>query len=57
MMNLSQPAEIIALALLLHYTFSGVDYTHERLGGPGTVEAYQLAYGTGPDSRENKEGN
>jgi subtilisin family serine protease len=25
---------------------SGVDYTHARLGGAGTIEAYQAAYGT-----------
>ena len=31
-----------------------MDYTHQRIGGPGTKEAYQLAYGTGPDSPENK---
>lgn len=36
---------------------SGVDYTHARLGGPGTREAYELAYGTGPDSPENKQVN
>ena len=36
---------------------SGIDYTHERIGGPGTREAYQLAYGTGPESQENKERN
>ena len=24
---------------------SGMDYTHERLGGPGTTEAYEAAYG------------
>ena len=36
---------------------SGIDYTHERLGGPGTNAAYRLAYGTGPDSPENKQRN
>jgi subtilisin family serine protease len=36
---------------------SGIDYTHKKIGGPGTVEAYALAYGTGPDSFENKERN
>lgn len=34
---------------------SGVDYTHERIGGAGTREAYELAYGTGPESPENKQ--
>nr|WP_044200013.1 S8 family serine peptidase [Oscillochloris trichoides] len=28
---------------------SGIDYTHAALGGPGTLAAYQQAYGTGPD--------
>jgi minor extracellular serine protease Vpr len=29
---------------------SGIDYTHANLGGPGTLEAYEAAYGTGaPD--------
>jgi Subtilase family len=36
---------------------SGVDYTHERIGGPGTTEAYRLAYGTGASSDENKQVN
>lgn len=27
---------------------SGIDYTHANLGGPGTVAAYQAAYGTNP---------
>ena len=26
---------------------SGIDYTHANLGGPGTLEAYEAAYGTG----------
>jgi len=34
---------------------SGVDYTHERIGGPGTPAAYSLAYGTGPESQQNKQ--
>ena len=25
---------------------TGIDYTHKEFGGPGTVEAYQAAYGT-----------
>jgi minor extracellular serine protease Vpr len=25
---------------------SGIDYTHRNLGGPGTLEAYEAAYGT-----------
>lgn len=29
---------------------SGVDYTHADLGGPGTVEAYEAAYGDSPSS-------
>ncbi len=28
---------------------SGVDYTHAAFGGPGTVEAYEEAYGTSPE--------
>ena len=28
---------------------SGIDYTHARLGGPGTAEAYEAAYGTSVD--------
>ncbi|MCZ8131179.1 MAG: S8 family serine peptidase [Steroidobacteraceae bacterium] len=27
---------------------SGLDYTHRAFGGPGTVEAWRAAYGTGP---------
>jgi subtilisin family serine protease len=31
---------------------SGIDYTHRNLGGPGTLEAYEAAWGTSPgDSR------
>jgi minor extracellular serine protease Vpr len=36
---------------------SGIDYTHQRIGGPGTVEAYRLAYGTDASSDENKKVN
>lgn len=32
---------------------SGVDYTHKNLGGPGTVEAYEAAYGAGPSDERN----
>ncbi|MBN8509657.1 MAG: S8 family serine peptidase [Burkholderiales bacterium] len=32
---------------------SGIDYTHRNLGGAGTAEAYEAAYGTGPgDARQ-----
>ncbi|MDP8958472.1 MAG: S8 family serine peptidase [Actinomycetota bacterium] len=34
---------------------TGVDYTHAHLGGPGSVEAYQAAYGTDPSSPANKD--
>lgn len=27
---------------------SGIDYTHRNLGGPGTLAAYEAAYGTAP---------
>jgi subtilisin family serine protease len=33
---------------------SGVDYTHEDFGGPGTVAAYTAAYGATTASPENK---
>ena len=33
---------------------SGIDYTHFYLGGPGTQEAYEAAYGQGPRSEENR---
>lgn len=33
---------------------TGVDYTHSWLGGEGTEEAYQAAYGTSVGSQENK---
>lgn len=33
---------------------SGIDYTHRNLGGAGTLEAFQAAYGTSPNSSENK---
>lgn len=32
---------------------SGVDYTHRNLGGPGTQEAYEAAYGQNPDDPAN----
>lgn len=32
---------------------SGIDYTHRNLGGPGTVAAYEEAYGTGTDDPRN----
>jgi minor extracellular serine protease Vpr len=32
---------------------SGIDYTHADLGGPGTPEAYEAAYGTGPADPRN----
>ncbi|CAB9525909.1 Peptidase S8 and S53 subtilisin kexin sedolisin [Seminavis robusta] len=32
---------------------SGMDYTHFLLGGPGTPEAYEAAYGSGIDAEEN----
>ena len=32
---------------------SGVDYTHKNLGGPGTVAAYQAAYGADPTDPAN----
>lgn len=33
---------------------SGVDYTHKNLGGPGTLAAYQAAYGADPSDAANK---
>jgi subtilisin family serine protease len=33
---------------------SGVDYTHASLGGPGTVHAWEKAYGQVPQSGKNK---
>ncbi len=32
---------------------TGIDYTHAAFGGPGTVEAYEAAYGTSPDDPRN----
>jgi subtilisin family serine protease len=32
---------------------SGIDYTHAALGGPGTIAAFQAAFGTGLSSVEN----
>jgi subtilisin family serine protease len=32
---------------------SGIDYTHRNLGGPGTLAAYEAAYGTSPDDPRN----
>lgn len=32
---------------------SGIDYTHAAFGGPGTLEAYQAAYGTSPADPRN----
>ena len=32
---------------------SGIDYTHRNLGGPGTLEAYEAAWGTSPDDPRN----
>jgi len=34
---------------------SGVDYTHKSMGGPGTVEAFQAAYGTDIADPANKQ--
>ncbi|NEE03021.1 S8 family serine peptidase [Phytoactinopolyspora halotolerans] len=34
---------------------SGVDYTHANLGGDGTAEAYEAAYGTDPGDARNKQ--
>lgn len=36
---------------------TGVDYTHAALGGDGTKEAYESAYGTHPGSRRNRQRN
>ncbi|MDW8405905.1 S8 family peptidase [Chloroflexus sp.] len=33
---------------------SGIDYTHAAFGGPGTLAAYQAAYGTSPADPRNK---
>jgi subtilisin family serine protease len=35
----------------------GIDYTHEAIGGPGTVEAYEQAYGKYDWSKRNTERN
>lgn len=32
---------------------SGIDYTHAKLGGVGTLEAYRAAYGVGPSDPAN----
>jgi minor extracellular serine protease Vpr len=32
---------------------TGIDYTHANLGGPGTPEAYEAAYGTDPSDARN----
>ncbi len=32
---------------------SGIDYTHVAFGGPGTLAAYEAAYGTGPADPRN----
>lgn len=32
---------------------SGIDYTHAALGGAGTLEAYEAAYGTSPSDQKN----
>ena len=32
---------------------SGIDYTHRNLGGPGTLAAYEAAYGTSTDDPRN----
>ncbi len=32
---------------------SGIDYTHAAFGGPGTLAAYQAAYGTSPSDPRN----
>jgi minor extracellular serine protease Vpr len=32
---------------------SGIDYTHAAFGGPGTLEAYEAAYGTDPTDPRN----
>jgi len=32
---------------------SGIDYTHSAFGGPGTLEAYEAAWGTNPEDPRN----
>lgn len=32
---------------------SGIDYTHAKLGGPGTLAAFEAAYGAGPEDTRN----
>ena len=34
---------------------SGIDYTHQNFGGPGTVAAYKAAYGTDDSRREEQD--
>lgn len=34
---------------------TGIDYSHYYIGGEGTLEAYQEAYGRGPRSAENRQ--
>ncbi len=33
---------------------TGIDYTHRNLGGPGTLAAYEAAYGAAPADAKNK---
>ncbi len=47
-----QAAGITGKGVKIAVLDSGIDYTHRNLGGPGTVAAYEAAYGKGPtDSR------
>jgi len=48
-----QASGIDGAGVVIAIVDSGIDYTHHNLGGPGTVEAYEAAYGTGPGDARN----
>jgi subtilisin family serine protease len=48
-----QKAGFKGTAIKVGVVDSGIDYTHKEFGGPGTVPAYEAAYGTGPTDPKN----
>jgi minor extracellular serine protease Vpr len=49
--NLAQAAGVTGKGVRVAVLDTGIDYTHRNLGGPGTVAAYEAAYGTSTNPR------
>ena len=48
-----QAAGLTGKGIVVAVLDSGIDYTHRNFGGPGTVAAYEAAYGAGPGDPRN----